>query len=314
MENHSVKQRRSFDLVANFPPGLKKLAAPFIWTEAKWGAPSGNRCSGCLMLACGGPAGWETRGDRDPVPDGPQRTPTCPQFLSRWGGLVPRIHAAVLNKTSDTLTPWLMVGQKEPPTGGPRGSGTPGIYTLNTLHKIMRKFVWSRLQLWVMGGRCPAHAVLKLTLLWPLWRCSPAEWAWKTICVLFAKGPKHVSEHPIQYVGGISGFCFVFLPRFQPIFCVDFTSPRHLKHVTNKRTKQKHLLSVTDTGHLKVCGGQAPRRVRNKSVHFLPTRQKQNKNTATHKPTERQVNFIIRRRVALIPHAGATPRTRTQRI
>ncbi len=43
-------------ILVQFPPS-EKLSGPFIWAEAERGTLSGNRCSGCLMLACGGPAG-----------------------------------------------------------------------------------------------------------------------------------------------------------------------------------------------------------------------------------------------------------------
>lgn len=62
---HHLNNAMSLILV-QFPPGLK-LSGPFIWAEAERGTPSGNRCSGCLMLACGGPAGLETWSNHDPI-------------------------------------------------------------------------------------------------------------------------------------------------------------------------------------------------------------------------------------------------------
>lgn len=53
-------------ILVQFPPGLK-LSGPFIWAEPERGTLSGNRCSGCLMLACGGPAGLETWSNHDPI-------------------------------------------------------------------------------------------------------------------------------------------------------------------------------------------------------------------------------------------------------
>lgn len=62
---HHLNNAASLILV-QFPPS-RKLSGPFIWAEAERGTLSGNRCSGCLMLACGGPAGLETWSNRDPI-------------------------------------------------------------------------------------------------------------------------------------------------------------------------------------------------------------------------------------------------------
>lgn len=118
IENHSVLPFKTTPRLwscCNFPLRLK-LSGPFIWAEAEWGTLSGNRCSGCLMWARGGPAGLRTRSNRDPILAA--RDTLSPLLLPFWwSSQVPKIHAAVLNKTSDTVTPWLMAGQKEPPWG-----------------------------------------------------------------------------------------------------------------------------------------------------------------------------------------------------
>lgn len=53
-------------ILVQFPITLK-LSGPFIWAEAERETLSENRCSGCLMLARGGPAGLETWSNHDPV-------------------------------------------------------------------------------------------------------------------------------------------------------------------------------------------------------------------------------------------------------
>lgn len=93
------------------------------------------------MLACGGQAGLETRSHRDPILE----TYNAPPSSVWWSRQVPKIHTAVLNKTSDTVTPWLIVGQTEP-HGDAGGSGTLRVQPLDSLNQLMRKFVrnWLR--------------------------------------------------------------------------------------------------------------------------------------------------------------------------
>lgn len=76
-------------------------------------------------------------------------TPSSPSFLLpvRCSSQVPKIHTAVLNKTSDTLTPWLM-GQKELPLRR-RRRATRRAHALSLLHKLMKKLVWS----WLRGPK-----------------------------------------------------------------------------------------------------------------------------------------------------------------
>lgn len=123
-------------ILVQFPIALK-LSGPFIWAEAERRTLPENRCSGCLMLARGGPAGLETRSNHDPVLE-THNTPTPLLLPFWWSSQVPKIHETVLNKTSDTVTPWLMAGQKEPPWGR-RGLGLTASYQLNLLQKVSVK-------------------------------------------------------------------------------------------------------------------------------------------------------------------------------
>lgn len=68
-------------ILVQFPPS-QKLPGAFILAAAERGTLSGNRCSGCLMLACGGPAGLETWSNRDPILEDPQHTLPPSSFLS----------------------------------------------------------------------------------------------------------------------------------------------------------------------------------------------------------------------------------------
>lgn len=92
-------------ILMQFPLGLK-LSAPFIRAEAKRGRLSENRCSGCLMFACSAMTALDSRKWSWPHSDDPQHTQAGLKYTR-----------AVLNKTSDTVTLWLMVGQKEAPQG-----------------------------------------------------------------------------------------------------------------------------------------------------------------------------------------------------
>lgn len=110
--NHSVlpfKQVHVFDLGAILPSG-QKLSAPFIWAEAERGTASGNRCSACLMLACGGRGPvWRHEAIVTPFwrrsnskPPHPHQTPPYPFW---WSSQVPKIHAAL--RWIKHLTQWL---------------------------------------------------------------------------------------------------------------------------------------------------------------------------------------------------------------
>lgn len=118
ISNHSVppfKQRHVFDLGAISPWSKtfwsfhlsRAWTRNAVWKQVFWLFDVSLRWSsrfGNMKQS------WPHSGD-------PQhsRRPLPPPFW--WSSQVPKIHTAVLNKTSDTLTPWLMVGQKELPWG-----------------------------------------------------------------------------------------------------------------------------------------------------------------------------------------------------
>lgn len=116
--NHSVPpftQRHVFDLGA-ISPGLK-LSGPFIWAET-WGGWTRIGVWKQVFWPFDVSPRWSSRFGSVELPwpcSGDWQCPPLHTHPSQWTNQVPKIHPAVLNKTSDTLTPWLMVRQKEPP-------------------------------------------------------------------------------------------------------------------------------------------------------------------------------------------------------
>lgn len=135
-QNPSFSQRHVFDLGAIFL--WKKTFCSFHLCR-DWARNSpGNRCFTCLMLPCCSPAGWETWSNHDLIHETHDAVASL-LLPFWWSDQVPKIRTAVMNNTPDTLT----AGQKQPL----RMSWTRCAHTLDSLHELMKKLVWSWL-LW----------------------------------------------------------------------------------------------------------------------------------------------------------------------
>lgn len=115
-------------ILIQFSPSSQTFTSFYLsgsWTRSV----SANRCSGCLIVACGSSRFQEHEANRDPVFGNPRWLPAL--LLQRGSGQMAQIRAAALNKTSHTLT-----GGTEGVT--PRTEGSATVST-HSLHKVMRK-------------------------------------------------------------------------------------------------------------------------------------------------------------------------------